>query len=299
MMKSKRISRSGEGRSPPGTPWGGDPGDLPTRIVRPSTGWAPLDILQLWRHRELVFFLAWRDVQLRYRQTLLGVGWAVLQPVLATVVFAVFFGRLGGLPSDGLPYGLFALAGLIPWQMFSYVLLQSGNSLIENQNILRKVYFPRIIVPAASIGAGILDFTVSFAVLLLAMGWYRVGISWRLLALPPLIVLALVTALGVGLWMATLNVRFRDVRHTLPFVSQLWFFVTPVVYPVSMVPDRYRDLMGLNPMAGVVEGFRWALLGAGQVSAGLLAISTMVAGAMLVSGIVYFRRMERGFADVL
>jgi lipopolysaccharide transport system permease protein len=271
----------------------------PTRIVRPQAGWAALDPLQIWRHRELAFFIAWRDVQLRYRQTLLGVGWAVLQPLIATAIFALFFGRLGGIPSDGLPYPLFALVGLIPWQMFSYVLLQSSNSLVENQNILRKVYFPRIIMPVASMGAGVLDFAVSFMVLLLALGWYRIAISWRLLALSPLIVLALVTALGVGLWMATLNVRYRDVRHTVPFVSQIWFFATPVVYPASIVPERWRPLMGLNPMAGVIEGFRWALLGAGEVSGGLLAVSASTAGLLLVSGLVYFRRMERGFADVI
>ena len=272
---------------------------VPARVIRPHSGWAPLDLAQVWRHRELVFFMAWRDIQLRYRQTLLGVGWAVLQPLSTTAVFAVFFGRLGKIPSDGLPYPLFALAGLIPWQLFAFALLQSSVSLVENQNILRKVYFPRIIVPIASVGAGILDFMVAFLILLAAMAWYRIGLSWRLLALPPLVVLALVSALGIGLWLATLNVRYRDIRYTVPFLSQLWLFATPVAYPASIVPERWRPLLGLNPMAGVVEGFRWALLGAGQVSGGLLAISTGVAVALLVSGLFYFRRMERGFADVI
>jgi lipopolysaccharide transport system permease protein len=271
----------------------------PTRVIRPHTGWAPLDLVEVWRHRELVFFMAWRDIQLRYRQTLLGVGWAVLQPALTTVVFAVFFGRLGGIPSDGLPYPLFALAGLIPWQLFAYAMLQASASLVDNQNILRKVYFPRVIVPIASLGAGLLDFMVSFLLLLAVMGWYQISPSWRLLALAPLLILALATALGVGLWLATLNVRYRDVRYTVPFLSQILLFATPVAYPASMVPERWRPLLGLNPMAGVVEGFRWALLGVGQVSGGLLAIASAVAGMLLVSGLFYFRRMERGFADVI
>jgi lipopolysaccharide transport system permease protein len=271
----------------------------PTRIIQPQSGWAPLDLVQVWLHRELVFFMAWRDIQLRYRQTLLGIGWAVLQPLSTTLVFAVFFGRLGKIPSDGIPYPVFALAGLIPWQLFAYALLQSSVSLVENQNILRKVYFPRIIVPIASVGAGILDFLVGLLILFVAMAWYQIGLSWRLLALPPLVALALVTALGVGLWLATLNVRYRDIRHTVPFLSQLWLFATPVAYPASIVPERWRPVLGLNPMAGVVEGFRWALLGAGQVSVGLLATSAGVAVALLVSGLLYFRRMERGFADVI
>jgi lipopolysaccharide transport system permease protein len=271
----------------------------PTRVIRPRSGWAPLELAQIWRRRELVFFMAWRDIQLRYRQTLLGVGWAVLQPLLTTLVFAVFFGRLGGIPSDGLPYPIFALAGLIPWQLFAYALLQSSSSLVENQNILRKAHFPRIIVPLASVGAGLLDFLVSFLLLLAAMAWYRVAPSWRLLALAPLVVLALVTALGVGLWLATLNVRYRDIRHTVPFLSQLWLLATPVAYPSSIVPERWRMLLGLNPMAGVVEGFRWALLGVGQVSGGLLVLSTAMAGSLLLSGLFYFRRMESGFADVI
>jgi lipopolysaccharide transport system permease protein len=272
---------------------------LPARIIRSHSGWAPLRLADVWSHRELVLFMAWRDIQLRYRQTLLGVGWALLQPLLTTVVFAVFFGRLGGIPSDGLPYPLFALAGLIPWQLFAYALLQSSGSLVESQNILRKASFPRIIVPLASIGAGLLDFLVSFLLLLAAMAWYRVAPSWRLLALAPLVVLALVTALGVGLWLATLNVRYRDIRHTVPFLSQLWLLATPVAYPSSIVPERWRMLLGLNPMAGVVEGFRWALLGVGQVSGGLLVLSTAMAGSLLLSGLFYFRRMESGFADVI
>jgi lipopolysaccharide transport system permease protein len=271
----------------------------PTRVIRAHAGWAPLDLAEIWRHRELVFFMAWRDVQLRYRQTLLGVGWAILQPLLTTAVFALFFGRFGGIPSDGVPYPIFALAGLIPWQLFAFALLQSSGSLVENQNILRKVSFPRVIIPLASVGAGVLDFLVSFLLLLAAMAWYRIAPTPRLVALVPLVLLSLVAALGVGLWMATLNVRYRDIRHTVPFLSQLWLLATPVAYPSSIVPESWRTLLGLNPMAGVVEGFRWALLGVGQPSAGLLAVSTIVALALLLSGLFYFRRMESGFADVI
>ncbi len=272
---------------------------LPSRVIRAHSGWAPLDLAEVWRHRELLLFMAWRDVQLRYRQTALGVGWAVLQPLLTAIVFAVFFGRLGGIPSDGLPYPIFALAGLIPWQLFAFALLQSSTSLVDNQNMLRKVYFPRVIVPIASVGAGVLDFLVSFLLLAAAMAWYGFSPTWRMLALGPLVLLTLVTALGVGLWLATLNVRYRDIRYTVPFLGQLWLLATPVAYPASIVPERWRPVMGLNPMAGVVEGFRWALLGAGQVSGGLLAVSSVVASLLLVSGLLYFRRMERGFADVI
>jgi lipopolysaccharide transport system permease protein len=268
-------------------------------VIRARSGWAPLDLAQLWKRRELIFFMTFRDIQLRYRQTLLGAGWAVLQPLLSTVVFAVFFGRLAGMPSDGAPYPVFALAGLIPWQLFAYALLQSSNSLVENQNILRKVSFPRVIVPIASVGAGVVDFCVSFLLLLAAMAWYRVVPTPRVLVLPLLMLLALVTALGVGLWLATLNVRYRDIRYTVPFLSQLWFFATPVVYPASIVPARWRPLLGLNPMSGVVEGFRWSLLGIGEPAAGLLGISAAVAVALLASGFFYFRRMEQTFADVI
>jgi homopolymeric O-antigen transport system permease protein len=273
--------------------------EAPTRVIRATSGWAPLDLVQLWRHRELVFRMALRDVQLRYRQTLLGVTWAILQPLTATVVFTVLFGRLGKLPSDGAPYAVFALAGLVPWQLFAYALQQSSNSLVDNRHILSKVYFPRVIIPIASLGAGILDFVVSLLILLAAVAWYRLGFGWRVLALPALSLLALVAALGVGLWLATLHVRYRDIRATLPFLTQLWLFVTPVVYPASMLPPRWRPYLGLNPMAGVVEGFRWALLGVGRISAPLLAVSVATAVFLLVTGLYYFRRMERSFADVI
>lgn len=274
-------------------------GPLSVRVIRPPQGWAPLDLPGLWRHRELVFFMALRDIQLRYRQTLLGAGWAVLQPLLTTLVFAIFFGRLGRIPSDGAPYFLFALTALVPWQLFAFALLESSNSLVASQAILTKVYFPRILIPIASLGAGVVDFLVSFCILLGAMAFFHVGLGWRATAVLLFALLALVAALGVGLWLATLNVRYRDIRYTLPFLAQLWLFATPVVYPASLVPERFRPWLGLNPMAGVVEGFRWALLGTGAFPGELLAVSALVACAALLTGAAYFRRMESGFADVV
>jgi len=238
-------------------------------------------------------------VQLRYRQTLLGIGWAVIQPVFTAIVFAVFFGHFGRIPSDGRPYPLFALVGLVPWQLFAFALIQSSESLVGNQHILKRAYFPRIVVPFASIGAGVLDFLASAVVMAVALAWYRVLPTWRVLVLPPLVLLALATAMGVGLWLATLNVRYRDVRYTVPFLAQLWLFATPVAYPASIVPEPWRPLLGVNPMAGVVEGFRWAILGTSQVSPGLLAVSSAIAAVLLVSGLYYMRRMEPLFADVI
>jgi lipopolysaccharide transport system permease protein len=292
-----------EGLDLPAAASGPGPGDAwdeaPTRVIRPSRGWAPVDLGELWRHRELAFFMAWRDVRLRYRQTALGAGWAILQPLTTTLVFTIFFGRLGKMPSDGVPYPVFALAALVPWQLFAYALLQSSNSLVDNRAILSKVYFPRIVVPVASLGAGVVDFLVSALILGGAMAFYGMGLSWRAAALPAFALLGLVAALGVGLWLGTLNVRYRDIRHTVPFLTQLWLFATPIAYPASLVPERWRAWLGLNPMAGVVEGFRWALFGTGAFPAALLAISTAMAVAALVSGAYYFRRMERGFADVI
>jgi lipopolysaccharide transport system permease protein len=271
----------------------------PTRIIRATSGWAPLALGEVWRHRDLVLLMALRDIQMRYRQTLLGVAWAILQPLAATLIFTVLFGRLGKLPSDGAPYAAFALAGLVPWQLFAYALQQSSNSLVDNRHILAKVYFPRVIIPVASLGAGVLDFAVSLVLLVLLFAWYGIGFGWRLTALPALSALALISALGVGLWLATLHVRYRDVRAILPFLAQIWMFLTPVVYPASMIPERWRPLLGLNPMAGVVEGFRWALLGTGHLSPTLLTVSMATAALLLVSGLYYFRRMERSFADVI
>jgi lipopolysaccharide transport system permease protein len=267
--------------------------------IRPSGGWRALNLAELWRYRELLFFLTLRDVKLRYKQTALGVAWAVLQPLLTMGVFTVFFGKLGKMPSDGKPYAVFVLAALVPWQLFAYALTQSSNSLVNEQRLITKVYFPRLIVPVASVLAGLVDFLVALGLLLLLMAGYRVAPTWGILAAPLFALFALLTALAVGLWLSALNVQFRDVRYTIPFLTQFWLFATPVAYPASLVPEAYRPLFGLNPMAGVVEGFRWALLGTDAPDWGLMAVSAGVVLVLLTGGLFYFRRMEKTFADVV
>ncbi len=267
--------------------------------IRPSAGWRALHLTELWRYRELLWFLALRDVKLRYKQTALGVAWAVIQPLFTALVFTIFFGNLGKLPSDGLPYPLFVLTALLPWQLFSYALTQSSNSLVNEQRLITKVYFPRLAVPLASVLSGLVDFAVAFVLVLGLMVWYAVPLTWALLAVPLLVLFALAAALAVGLWLAALNVQYRDVRYTIPFLTQMWLFLTPVAYPSSLVPAEWRPLYGLNPMAGVVESFRWALLGTGNVDVALLAVSAAVVVALLAGGLFYFRRLERTFADVV
>jgi lipopolysaccharide transport system permease protein len=254
---------------------------------------------ELWTYRELLFFLALRDIKLRYKQTVLGVGWTVLQPLLTMIVFAVFFGKLGGLPSDGQPYALFVLVALVPWQLFSYALTQSSNSLVNEQRVITKVYFPRLLVPVASVLAGLVDFVVAFVLVVIGMLAFGVVPSWAILALPAFVLFAVLTALAAGLWLAALNVQYRDIRYTIPFLTQFWMFLTPIAYPASMVPEPYRPFFGLNPMAGVVEGFRWALLDTPAPDWGLLAVSVSVVTVMLLGGLFYFQRMERTFADVV
>jgi lipopolysaccharide transport system permease protein len=246
-----------------------------------------------------LWFLALRDIKLRYKQTALGVAWAVLQPLLTMFVFTIFFGLLANVPSDGLPYPLFVLAALLPWQLFVYALTQSSNSLVAEQRLITKVYFPRLLVPLASVISGLADFAVAFALVLGMMAWYAVPLTWALLAVPLLVVFAVATALAVGVWLAALNVQYRDVKYTIPFLTQIWMFATPVAYPSSLVPEAYRPLYGLNPMAGVVEGFRWALLGQGEPPTALVAVSALTVVALLVGGMYYFRRLERVFADVI
>jgi lipopolysaccharide transport system permease protein len=258
-----------------------------------------LRLADVWLHRELLFFLIWRDVKVRYKQTALGVAWAVLQPVLTMVVFSIVFGHLAGLPSDGLPYSVFTLCALLPWQLFAQALTQSSNSMVANEGLITRIYFPRLIIPLATVLGGLVDFVVAFVVLLALMAYWGVVPGVSALALPAFLVLALATALGVGLWLAALNVQYRDVRHTIPFITQFWLFVTPVAYASSLVPERWRLLIGLNPMAGVVDGFRWALLGTARVDGAMLGVSAFVALALLVSGLFYFRRTERSFADVI
>ena len=272
---------------------------VPMMTIRPSTGWVGGNLAELVEYRELIYFLVWRDLKVRYKQTAIGVAWAILQPVLAMVVFTVFFGRLARMPSDGIPYPVFAYCGLLPWQFFAHALTESGNSLVTNEQLVTKVYFPRLVIPLAAVLSGVVDFGIAFLLLVVLMGVFHVVSTGAIVFLPFFFLLTVATALAVGLWLSALNVQYRDVRYTIPFLAQFWLFATPVVYPSSLVPAKWRALYGLNPMAGVVEGFRWALLGRGEGPGPLLAVSTAVAIALLVSGLCYFRRMERTFADVV
>lgn len=277
----------------------GAAGRPPTTLILPPAGWASLNLGELWEYRELLFFLVWRDIKVRYKQTGLGVAWAVLQPLLTMVVFSLFFGRLAGVPSDGLPYPVFSLAALVPWTFFSYGLTQSANSLVADQQLVTKVYFPRMVIPMATVLSGAVDFALAFALLLGMMLYYGIAPSLGALWAVPFLLLALVTALGVGLWLAALNVQYRDVRYTVPFLTQLWLFVTPIAYPSSLLAEPWRTVYGINPMAGVVEGFRWALLGTDTAPGPIIAVSALAAFAILVGGMYYFRRMEDSFADVI
>lgn len=268
------------------------------RIQR-SQGWAALNLHELWEYRELLYLLTWRDIKVRYKQTALGGAWAVLQPVMLMIVFSLFFGKLLNAPSDGVPYPVFTFCALLPWQLFAYALTQSGNSLVNSQQLLTKVYFPRLIIPVAAVLSGLVDFAIAFVVLLGLMLWYGIVPTLAVLTLPLFVLLAVATALAVGLWLAALNVQYRDVRHTIPFLTQFWLFATPVAYAASIVPAQWRILYGLNPMVGVVEGFRWALLGHTAGSLPLALLSAIIVGLLLFGGLVYFRRMEQTFADVV
>lgn len=267
--------------------------------IRSSRGQRPLDLVELWQHRELVYFLIWRDIKVRYKQTVLGVAWAVVQPLASMLVFTLFFGRLAGLPSDGVPYPLFALAALVPWALFAQGLSQAAASVVGSEDLIQKVYFPRLVIPIAAVGAGALDFVFGLLVLVAMMLGYGLLPSVHVLWLPLFVVLALAASLGVGLWLAALGARYRDVRHTIPFLTQLWLFATPIAYPSSLVPERWRPLYGVNPMVGVVEGFRWGLLGVDTGPGLTIAVSVAVTVGILVGGAVYFRRVETIFADVV
>ena len=273
--------------------------ETPVLILRPSRGFLRLNLRDVWEYRELLYFLVWRDVKVRYKQTVLGAAWAILQPVMTMLVFSVFFGRLAKVPSDGIPYPVFAFTALLPWQLFAYALSESSNSLVSNQNLITKVYFPRLVIPIAAVLAGLVDFAIAFVVLLGLMLYYGIVPTAAVALLPLFMVLAVTTALAVGLWLSALNVKFRDVRYTIPFLTQFWMFATPVAYPSSLVPEPWRALYGLNPMAGVVEGFRWALLGKAQGPGPLLAVSVAAVVVLLVGGLMYFRRTESTFADVV
>jgi lipopolysaccharide transport system permease protein len=273
--------------------------NVPTFDIYPASGWRLLDLRELWAYRELIYFLTWRDIKVRYKQTALGVAWAILQPVAMMAVFSLFFGRLAGLPSDGVPYPLFTLAALVPWQLFSRAITESTSSLVTDQKLITRVYFPRIIVPISSILAAVIDFFIAGTLLVLLIAVYGIRPGPEILWLPVFILLMLVAALGVGFWLSALNVEYRDVAYTIPFINQFWFFVTPVVYGSTIVPPEWRFLYGLNPMSGVVEGFRWALLGVGEQPGAMIAISGFIAFSLLFTGIIWFRRRERTFVDII
>jgi lipopolysaccharide transport system permease protein len=279
--------------------FGGDTEEIPPLEIYPPNGWRFLDVRELWNYRELVYFLAWREIKVRYKQTAIGVAWAVLQPLAMMVIFTVFFGRLAKIPSEGIPYPLFAYAALLPWQLFSRTITESTNSLVADQRLITRVYFPRIIVPISTTIAAVVDFVIAAGLLLVLMLIYGVVPGAAVVWLPAFVLLMIVTALGVGFWLSALNVEYRDVAYTIPFLNQFWFFLTPVVYPSSLVPERWQVLYGLNPMVGVVEGFRWALLGVGKGPSPMLAVSILIALVLFISGIIWFQRREQSFVDAL
>jgi lipopolysaccharide transport system permease protein len=272
---------------------------VPTMRIAPSGGWVSLKLGELWEYRELLYFLIWRDIKVRYKQTALGATWAIIQPFFTMVVFSLFFGHLGKIPSDGIPYPIFSFAALVPWTFFANGLGQSSNSLVGSSTLITKVYFPRLIIPLASVFSGIVDFVLAFMVLLGMMLFYGLTPTLNVLWLPLFLLLALVTSLGVGLWLSALNVEYRDVRYVVPFITQFWLLATPIAYPSSLLHEPWRTLYGLNPMVGVVEGFRWALLGSGSRPGPIIAVSSAASLVILVTGAFYFRRMEKTFADVV
>jgi lipopolysaccharide transport system permease protein len=272
---------------------------LPKIRLEPATGWVSLGLGELWRYRELLYFLVWRDVKVRYKQTALGAAWAIIQPFLTMIVFSIFFGRLARVPSDGIPYPIFAYTALVPWTFFASGLAQSADSLVGSANLLKKVYFPRLAIPIAAVLSGVVDFVIAFVVLLGMMLYFGSTPTSAILWLPFFALLALTSALGTGLWLSAMNVKFRDVRYVVPFLVQFWLFATPIAYPSSLLSEPWRTIYGLNPMAGVVEGFRWALLGSGAAPGPMVFVSSIAAVVMLISGAFYFRRMERMFADLV
>lgn|SRR5262245_53672922 len=270
---------------------------LPLVRLEASSGWVSLKLREVFEYRELLYFLTWRDIKVRYKQTALGAAWAIIQPVFTMVVFSLFFGRLAKVPSDGIPYPIFSFAALVPWTFFANGLSQSSNSLVGSANLIRKVYFPRLAIPIATVMSEGVDFMLSFIVLIAMMFYYGIVPTVNILFLPLLLILALVTSLGVGLWLSAMSVQFRDVRYVVPFITQFWMLATPIAYPSSLLSEPWRTLYGINPMAGVVEGFRWALLGTSKAPGPIIGVSSAVAALILLSGAFYFRRMEKTFAD--
>jgi len=272
--------------------------EKPVVIIEPSKGWVALNLRDLWQYRDLLYILTMRDIKVRYKQTLLGASWAIIQPLFTMLIFTLFFGKLAGMPSDGIPYPIFAYAGLLPWTFFSNAVTNSGNSLVGNSNLITKIYFPRMIIPMASVASGLLDFVIAFGLLVVLMFYYGVGLSINLLMLPVLLVLTSLLAVGVGMWMSALNVKYRDVRYALPFLVQLGMFASPIIYPASLVPDKWRWLMALNPLAGQIEAYRSAFFGK-PFDWLSLSISAVLTCAVLIYSAYNFRRMEKSFADII
>jgi lipopolysaccharide transport system permease protein len=271
----------------------------PVIKIQPSRGWTSLDLRALWEYRELLYFLAWRDIKVRYKQTVLGAAWAIIQPLTTMVILTIIFGQLAKIPSDGMPYPIFSFCALLPWNYFAGAFGRSSGSLVGSAHLISKVYFPRLVIPISSLLSGLLDFAIAFVVLIGLMFWYHIIPTVNILWLPAFLLMAVATALGVGLWLGALNVQYRDVGYLVPFLSQIWMYATPVVYSSSLIPERWRLLYGLNPMAGVVEGFRWALLGRGTGPGPMLAVSVLITVVLLISGAFYFKKMERTFADII
>jgi len=280
------------------TPSRAAPGTLHIRIV-PSRGWVPLDLGALWQYRELLYFLAWRDIKVRYKQTALGAAWAILQPFLTMVVFTIFFGRLAHMPSNGIPYPIFSYAALVPWTFFANGVTFSSTSMVSNSNLISKVYFPRLIIPIAAVLSNLVDFVLAFILLVGMMLYFGMSPTRAIVFLPIFLLLAIVAAMGVSIWLAALNVEFRDVRYVVPFLIQIWLFATPIAYPTSLLHGIWRTVYGLNPMVGVVDGFRWALLGTKMTLSPAVAVSAAMSLVILIAGMYYFRRMEKSFADVI
>lgn len=267
--------------------------------IEPPSGLSSLQFKELWLYRELLYFLTWRDIKVRYKQTILGAAWAILQPLFSMVIFSIFFGKLASIPSDGIPYPIFNFAALVPWTFFANGLTNATASLVASSNLITKVYFPRLVIPISAIFSGLLDFFLAFIVLLGMMAFYGLAPTQAMVWLPLFLLLALATALGAGLWLTALNVQYRDVRYAVPFLIQAWMFASPIVYPSSLLSGSWRTIYAINPMVGVIEGFRWALLGSQATPWPLALVSALVASLILISGLLYFQRVEKGFADVI
>lgn len=271
----------------------------PVALIQPSRGFLRLNLGQVWEYRELLYFLVWRDVKVRYKQTAIGAIWAILQPLLTMMIFALIFGRFAKIPSDNVPYPIFAFAGLLPWTYFSQATSRSGMSLVGDANLIRKIYFPRLVIPLSSAVAPVIDFALSFGILLIMMVWYKVTPTWAVLSLPFFLCLSVFAALGTSLWLSALNVRYRDVTHAIPFLVQIWMYASPIVYPTSIIPKAWRPYYSLNPIAAVADGFRWGLLGKPTPDLQEIVLGSVVTLVMLVSGLIFFKRLERTFADVV